>query len=142
MNSGYEVDKEGEDVEREDKGNCPFEDSACVGSTPECAYGESNCQCDFNQDERELDPERSAKHPVFAEMYFQTLVLPTDENGRKNIPSNEQEQEDIMKPRMVESIKNTKQDEPGSTDERKDQRDTGQNLFNPCGISRQSTSVP
>ena len=69
VNSRYEIDDEGEDVEGEDESDGPFEHCGCVVGTFEVGYSEADGEGDFDQDEGELDPEGEAQDAVLAEVW-------------------------------------------------------------------------
>jgi len=48
---------------------------------------ESDDQCDFDEDESELDPETYSKDAVFAVMDTQALILGADEDCRDDVAS-------------------------------------------------------
>lgn len=61
-----QIDDEGDDVESEDKGDCPLEYGGSVAVARECSCCESDSEEQLEQNERELDPERDPKYPLIA----------------------------------------------------------------------------
>ena len=69
LHSRNQVDEEGEGVECEDESYGPFEACGDVVVLFRAGDAEGNGECDFNDDENELDPEGGAKDAVLAEIW-------------------------------------------------------------------------
>lgn len=73
--------------------------------------------------------------------YAKSLILRANKNRRDNIPSNKQQQEDIMQLRMPQRIENTQQYQPRRADRRRHQTQPAQHLLSHRGVLREAAAV-
>jgi len=135
-----QVDDEGQDVEGEDEGNYPLEvgGDALLVSEGEDAKGDD--EGDLDEDESELQPERGSEDAVLAVFDSETLILPADEDGTDQVPSNEEDQEDVVQLGMAPGIKDAQADQAHSSYDGENNRQ-GHQDFLAEGLIRSESSL-
>lgn len=84
-----QIHGKGQDVKRKHKRDNPLEHGGDVAMAGECGCRKNDCEHDFDQDERQFDPEGGAEDPVVAIVDSQPLVLGAQEDGGDNVTGDE-----------------------------------------------------
>ena len=99
--SRQQINEKAKNPESEHEGNDPFQYGTNLCPLGKGADSESYRQCDFNQDEREFDPEGDAQDTVLALVYTHPLVLGAEEDGADEVAGDEEEEEDVVEARVA-----------------------------------------
>ena len=136
-----EIEKEGEDVESEDEGDDPLEDSRDVLLRGEHRSGEDDGEDKLDKYEGELDPEGDAQDAVVAILYTQTLVLGADEDGADDVARDEEEEESIVEMVVVVVVKDGEEDEPAGARDGEDDAEDGEDLLRGVDVADEGAFV-
>lgn len=103
MDGRVEVYDKRQDIKGEDQGNDPLKDGGGVSLLETAKDTETDEEGELDEDKDKLDPERSSEHAVLSVHYSQSLILPTDEKGRKQISANKEAEEGVVLGRIFAS---------------------------------------
>lgn len=142
LDSRPQVDRKRDNVEREDEGDDPLNDSCCVAVVCPSERHESDSQEELDEDEEELDPEGDSEDAVIAVLDTQTLILRADKDRGNPIATNEQQQKHVMKRVVAVVVEIGQRDETDRSNKCKDNRHGKQNLLALALVWYQAAPMP